>query len=255
MNKKLFVGRLPFVFSNDQLRALFIKSGTVVTAVMVPDAKSGRTRGFGFVDMNTEVEAQAAIQAVNGTPLEDKKIWVTLARDKGEAKPISNDRPERRPFGDRPGSSSGNRRPFNDRSGPSSGARRPFSDRSGPPSGERRPFSDRSGPPTGGRRPFSDRSGPPSGERRPFSDRSGPPSGERRPFSDRSGPPSGARRPFSDRSGPPSGERRPFGSSLGFGPKKHFTDSAGGNKNSRGPRPGGPSRGGKPGGRRPPPRA
>jgi RNA recognition motif-containing protein len=98
MNKKLFVGRLPFEFSNDQLRALFIGSGAVVSAVMVPDGKNGRTRGFGFVDMSTEAQAQAAIQSLNGTPLADKKIWVTLAREKGEAKPPAA---VRKPVGDR----------------------------------------------------------------------------------------------------------------------------------------------------------
>jgi len=85
MNKKLFVGRLPFGFSDEQLRTLFLKAGTVTSAVMVPDLKNGRTRGFGFVDMGSAEEAQNAIQALNGTPLEEKKIWVTLAREKGDA--------------------------------------------------------------------------------------------------------------------------------------------------------------------------
>jgi len=91
--KKLFVGRLPFKFTNEQLRALFSKAGEVQSAVMVPDTKNGQTRGFGFVEMSSELEAQQAIDTLNGTPLEDKKIWVTIAREKGESQ-----RPERTPF-------------------------------------------------------------------------------------------------------------------------------------------------------------
>jgi RNA recognition motif-containing protein len=185
MNKKLFVGRLPFGFSNEQLRSLFIKSGTVVSAVMVPDAKSGKTRGFGFVDMNTEAEAQAAIQSLNGTSLEDKKIWVTLAREKGEAKPAAAfPKSGRRPFGDRPSFS-------NDRSGlprfgskPGFGPKKhssghftdgangaPSAGRSSRPATGRPSFGDRK-PPFRGKRSFS------GGDARPSS----APTGERRPF-------------------------------------------------------------------------
>ena len=81
MNQKLFVGRLPFDFTDEKLQNLFAPLGVVLSAVMVPDAKNGRSRGFGFVTMKTGAEAEAAIQKLNGTRVGDKELWVTAAKE------------------------------------------------------------------------------------------------------------------------------------------------------------------------------
>ncbi len=85
--KKLFVGGLPFVYSNEELRALFVSLGSVVSAEMVYDPDRDRTRGFGFVEMSTPEEAQAAIAKLNGQQLGEKKIFVTEAREKKPSNP------------------------------------------------------------------------------------------------------------------------------------------------------------------------
>src|SRR5436853_4405872 len=82
MFTKLFVGGLPFQFSNTELQALFSPIGHVVSAEMVFDVDRGRTRGFGFVVMGTPELAVAAIEALNGKLVKDKNIYVTQAREK-----------------------------------------------------------------------------------------------------------------------------------------------------------------------------
>jgi RNA recognition motif-containing protein len=82
MSTKLFVGGLPFVYSNTELTALFSGMGRVVSAEMVFDPDRGRTRGFGFVEMDTPEEAEAAIAGLNGTKVGEKNIYVTQAREK-----------------------------------------------------------------------------------------------------------------------------------------------------------------------------
>ncbi|SRR5258708_1003222 len=87
MSKKLFVGGLPFTYSDAELTALFAGMGTVVSAEMVFDPDRGRTRGFGFVEMSTPEQAQAAIATLNGTKVGEKNIYVTQAREKPAAAP------------------------------------------------------------------------------------------------------------------------------------------------------------------------
>jgi RNA recognition motif-containing protein len=88
MLSKLFVGGLPFVFSNEELKALFTEIGAVVSAEMVYDPDRGRTRGFGFVEMGTPELAQAAIGALSGRLIGTRKIFVVQARERtGPAKP------------------------------------------------------------------------------------------------------------------------------------------------------------------------
>ena len=89
MSKKLFVGRLPFDFTDEKLGTLFASAGTVVSAQMIPDPKQGRTRGFGFVDMKTEEEAQTAIGQLNGYTIGDRQIWVAIARPKTLSAPAT----------------------------------------------------------------------------------------------------------------------------------------------------------------------
>jgi len=95
MNKKLYVGGLSFQTTDDTLGASFAQAGTVVSAVIIKDKFSGQSKGFGFVEMSTEQEAQAAITLWDGKELDGRAISVGLARPK-------EDRP-RRDSGDRGG--------------------------------------------------------------------------------------------------------------------------------------------------------
>lgn len=80
MSKKLYVGGLPYAFTDKELQELFSQTGTVDSANIVIDKFSGRSRGFGFVEMSTEEEAQKAIQALNGMEVGGRTITVNEAR-------------------------------------------------------------------------------------------------------------------------------------------------------------------------------
>lgn len=80
MATKLFVGSLPFSTTSDQLREIFAKAGQVTEANVVMDKMTGRSRGFGFVEMATEEDAKKAIDTVNGTEVDGRKIFVSEAR-------------------------------------------------------------------------------------------------------------------------------------------------------------------------------
>ena len=80
MNKKLYVGGLPFSVTEEQLKTLFESHGTVDSAKVVTDRYTDRSRGFGFVEMSTEQEAEQAIQALNGTELEGRSLTVNESR-------------------------------------------------------------------------------------------------------------------------------------------------------------------------------
>lgn len=79
-NKKLFVGSLPWSVDDAQLAQIFSQAGTVVSAQVVKDRDTGRSRGFGFVEMSTEEEAQNAVSNLNGSDVEGRKIVVNIAR-------------------------------------------------------------------------------------------------------------------------------------------------------------------------------
>ena len=79
-NKKLFVGSLPLAVDDAALGQMFSQAGPVVSAQGVKDRETGRSRGFGFVEMSTEEEAQAAVNNLNGTDVEGRKIVVNIAR-------------------------------------------------------------------------------------------------------------------------------------------------------------------------------
>lgn len=72
MNKKLYVGNLDYSITGEQLSEIFGKFGTVVSADVIIHRDTGRSKGFGFVEMSTEEEAQEAIDKVNGTDLDGK---------------------------------------------------------------------------------------------------------------------------------------------------------------------------------------
>ena len=82
MAVKLFIGSLPWATSDDDLRNLFSQFGTVETASVVMDRATGRSRGFAFVEMSTQEEADKAIEALHESELDGRKIIVNVARPK-----------------------------------------------------------------------------------------------------------------------------------------------------------------------------
>lgn len=79
MNKKLFVGGLSWDTTDDKLAQFFAAAGTVVSATVVTDKFTGKSRGFGFVEMTTEEEAQKAKDELNGKELDGRAITVSEA--------------------------------------------------------------------------------------------------------------------------------------------------------------------------------
>ena len=77
---KLFVGSLPFETSEDELHAMFTAHGSVTSAKIINDRDTGRSRGFGFVEMNDDAQAQAAIQQLNGATVGTRQIVVNVAK-------------------------------------------------------------------------------------------------------------------------------------------------------------------------------
>ena len=82
MGKKLFVGNLNFKTNDDDLRELFGQAGAVESATVMMDRATGRSRGFGFVEMATEEEAQKAIQQFNGYDFQGRNLNVNEARER-----------------------------------------------------------------------------------------------------------------------------------------------------------------------------
>ena len=80
MAKKLYIGNMSYDTTEDTLRDLFAGVGEVESVNIITDRRSGRPRGFGFVEMATEEEAQAAISQLNGATLDDRQISVAEAR-------------------------------------------------------------------------------------------------------------------------------------------------------------------------------
>jgi RNA recognition motif-containing protein len=80
MSNKLYVGGLPYSVTEGQLQEIFAAHGTVESAKVIADKFTGRSRGFGFVEMGSGDEAQKAIQALNGTQLEGRTLTVNEAR-------------------------------------------------------------------------------------------------------------------------------------------------------------------------------
>lgn len=84
MNNRLFVGNLSFRTTESQLIDAFSAHGVVVEANVPLDRATGRPRGFAFVTMSTEEEAQAVIEAMNGTALDERELTVNVARPREE---------------------------------------------------------------------------------------------------------------------------------------------------------------------------
>jgi len=84
MNKKLYVGGLSYDTTDDGLRELFTAQGTVASAEVIRDRYTGRSKGFGFVEMETAQDAEKAIAAHNATMLDGREIKVAEARPRRE---------------------------------------------------------------------------------------------------------------------------------------------------------------------------
>jgi RNA recognition motif-containing protein len=82
MGKKLYVGNLPYSVSDSSLEQLFSAHGQVQSAQVIMDRDTGRSKGFGFVEMGTDEEAQAAINAMNGKEIDGRALTVNEARPK-----------------------------------------------------------------------------------------------------------------------------------------------------------------------------
>jgi cold-inducible RNA-binding protein len=82
MGKKLFVGNLAFSTTGADLESLFAAAGTVESATVVSDRESGRSRGFGFVEMSSAAEATKAIEELNGRDVAGRQINVNEAKDR-----------------------------------------------------------------------------------------------------------------------------------------------------------------------------
>lgn len=80
MSKKLYVGSLSYDTTEDALKDLFSQAGTVESASIIVDKISGRSKGFGFVEMSTEEEAQRVVAELNGKELDGRTIVVNEAR-------------------------------------------------------------------------------------------------------------------------------------------------------------------------------
>ncbi|MDP3998952.1 MAG: RNA-binding protein [bacterium] len=82
MNLRLYVGNLEYTVTGDQLAQLFAQAGTVTSAVVISDRYSGRSKGFGFVEMSSAEEVKKAIEMFNGKDLQGRNLIVNEARPK-----------------------------------------------------------------------------------------------------------------------------------------------------------------------------
>jgi RNA recognition motif-containing protein len=80
MEVKLYVGNLSYTTTEDDLRTLFAKAGQVVSVTLIKDRDTGNSKGFAFVEMTTQAEAQKAISMLNGFNLEERELKVNLAK-------------------------------------------------------------------------------------------------------------------------------------------------------------------------------
>lgn len=80
MEVKLYVGNLSYTTTEDDLHTLFTKAGQVASVALIKDRNTGNSKGFAFVEMNTQVEAQKAISLLNGYNLGNRELKVNLAK-------------------------------------------------------------------------------------------------------------------------------------------------------------------------------
>lgn len=92
MGKKLYVGNLPYSTTVEDLRALFEAAGDIVNVTVITDRETGRSKGFGFVEMATEEGAQEAIKRFNGATVQNRALTVNEARPREERPRYGDDR-------------------------------------------------------------------------------------------------------------------------------------------------------------------
>ena len=80
MNKKLYVGGLPYSVTDEELQQVFSAHGTVESARVITDKYTDSSRGFGFVEMSTQEEAEKAIESLNGSEMGGRSLTVNIAR-------------------------------------------------------------------------------------------------------------------------------------------------------------------------------
>jgi RNA recognition motif-containing protein len=95
MNKKLYVGNLPYSATEAQIRALFEQVGEIVNVAVITDRETGRSKGFGFVEMETVEGAEEAIKRFNEYSMDNRKLVVNEARPR-EERPAGGSRGPRR---------------------------------------------------------------------------------------------------------------------------------------------------------------
>jgi RNA recognition motif-containing protein len=84
MASKLYVGNLPYSTTEDDLRNMFAQAGTVASVALIKDRDSGQSKGFAFVEMSTQAEAEKAISTLNGKMLSDRELRVSMARPRDD---------------------------------------------------------------------------------------------------------------------------------------------------------------------------
>jgi len=107
MDVKLYVGNLSYSTTEEELRALFAQAGTVTSVAVIKDRDTGQSKGFAFVEMSTQAEAQKAISQFNGQNLGDRALTVNIARPREERGGFGGSRGG---SGDRRGGGGGRRR-------------------------------------------------------------------------------------------------------------------------------------------------
>lgn len=101
MSKRLFIGGLPYSITSAQLEEMFAKIGKVSSAAVITDKYTGRSKGFAFVEMEDDTEAEKAIKTLDQSDLEGRKIAVNVARPMEEREPRRFDSQRRDYGGDR----------------------------------------------------------------------------------------------------------------------------------------------------------
>ncbi len=101
MEPKLYVGNLSYDATEDDLRQLFGQAGPVASAAIITDRETGRSKGFGFVEMTNQVDAEKAVSMFNGRELHNRQIKVDLARPRADrsAGDMGRDRSRHSPDG------------------------------------------------------------------------------------------------------------------------------------------------------------
>jgi len=84
MEPKIYVGNLSYSTTEDDLRTLFAQAGTVKSVAVITDRDTGRSRGFAFVEMETQAEAEKAVSTFNGQQFQDRTLTVNVARPREE---------------------------------------------------------------------------------------------------------------------------------------------------------------------------